>query len=52
VTVREADNLQDDTESAKAPKTSENTKGLQLDPINDKFLKLYFPYKTNARIWF
>jgi len=42
VTIREADNLENETESAEAPKTFENAKDFQQDPTYGKFLKRHF----------
>jgi len=43
VTVREAVDLEDDTQSAKVPNTSKNIEGFQHGPANGQSLKHYFP---------
>ena len=42
ITVQEADDLEDETESTEASKTSENGEGFQDGPVNGKILKCYF----------
>jgi len=43
ITVREVNDLEDDTESVEAPETSKNTKGFQNGPANSQSLKCHFP---------
>jgi len=41
--VQEANDLEEETRSVEAPKTSKNVEGFQHGPANDKSLKHHFP---------
>jgi len=43
ITIREANDLEDDTKSAEMPNTSENIEDFQHSPAGGKFLKRHFP---------
>jgi len=46
ITIREADDLKDDTKSAEMPNTSGNVEEFQYGSVGGKFLKRHFPQKT------